>query len=225
MKTPTEFERDGVEVQRNVFDQGWINRLRADIFLCFRQGKCDIQWKDNAWPALMFWPRRHSYWCELTTRSLKDHVMSHLGPNVRQLNNQVYFRLPGDGDAFNWHQDITFRKGCLPGIERGYIQTVIAIDPMTNDSGALKFMAKSLADMQMAVRGTPELRNKPAYLPGVTTITAEPGDLITWGLLTPHCSTPNVSQHSRMTYMNGFAADEYLEDDRFDWYLKDGELV
>ena len=33
-----------------------------------------------------------------------------LGPEVKQLDDQIYFRLPGDPDSFAWHQDVMFRR-------------------------------------------------------------------------------------------------------------------
>ena len=64
------------------------------------------------------------------------------------LLNQAHFKRPRDGVTFGWHQDIQHRdkgNGTWTDVNgRGsFVQTVIALDEMTPDSGPLKFMPGS----------------------------------------------------------------------------------
>lgn len=61
------------------------------------------------------------------------------------LLNQAHFKMPGDGVAFDWHQDIQHRdKGGDTWHDvngRGsYVQTLLLVDDMTLDNGPLQFL-------------------------------------------------------------------------------------
>jgi ectoine hydroxylase-related dioxygenase (phytanoyl-CoA dioxygenase family) len=168
----------------------------------------------------MFWPRLlHKELDNATTdRRMRDFVKSELGDDVRQLNNQVYFRLPGDEDAFDWHQDLAFRQNVQPGIETAYLQTMICIDPMTEENGCLWFAPGFKAPKQHK-----PARDTPRHVQGERAVTGQPGDLLAWTVTVAHGSRKNTSQQSRMGYMNGFAKAAFCE--AWPWYLQDGELA
>jgi len=44
-------------------------------------------------------------------------------------------------------------------------------------------------------------------------------------VMTAHGSLPNISDRSRMTFMNGFAKAKACEDGVWPWYLKGGKVV
>ena len=160
-----------------------------------------------------------------------------LGPDVKQLNNQIYYRLPGDGDSFAWHQDIMFRspRSDYPGIieQDAYLQTGIIIDRMCSENGGVEYVLGShkLGDIGLvadrdyaALRGFERDRNaeKFAHLP-TRIFDADPGDVLIWSSLIVHGSTQNRSEHHRMYYMNGFAKAACCRP--WPYYLRDGRLV
>ena len=69
-----------------------------------------------------------------------------LGSNeLEQLLSQAHFKRPNDGVIFGWHQDIQHRdkgNGTWTDVNgRGsFVQTLIALDDMTPDSGPLRFI-------------------------------------------------------------------------------------
>src|SRR5690606_31530900 len=95
-------------------------------------------------PGLLFWPSSMSPHLSSVAKDerLSNIVQYFLGPNVRWLNNQIYYRESGDGDEFAWHQDITFRTPAnkFSGIETKYLQTIIVVDEITEDNGAVEFI-------------------------------------------------------------------------------------
>jgi ectoine hydroxylase-related dioxygenase (phytanoyl-CoA dioxygenase family) len=125
------------------------------------------------------------------------------------LLNQAHFKRPRDGVTFGWHQDIQHRdkgNGTWTDVNgRGsFVQTIIALDEMTPDSGPLKFMPGSakwgrveLADDAGHSR---QFREKDAV-----TIAARPGDTLFFGPYTAHASFENTSARYRRILINGYA--------------------
>ena len=172
-------------------------------------------------PALVFWPcLANSVFDKLRTdERLRNIAMAILGSDIKQLNNQFYYRMPGDGDSFSWHQDIMFRYplDAYPGVveEGGYLQTAIVVDKMTLANSPIIFIEGSHLYGNLflhqpgdysKLRGfhreqLPEDLKSLKQLP----LEAEPGDVLVWSALTIHGSETNRSNDSRMYYMNGFA--------------------
>jgi len=126
------------------------------------------------------------------------------------LLNQAHFKRPRDGVTFSWHQDIQHRdKGNGTWMDvngRGsFVQTIIALDEMTPDSGPLKFMPGS------AKWGRVELgddAHSPAHFheEDAVTIAARPGDTLFFGPYTAHASFENTSNRYRRILINGYAS-------------------
>jgi hypothetical protein len=141
---------------------------------------------------------------------LKSDAMDHL-------LNQAHFKRPHDGVTFGWHQDIQHRdkgKGTWTDVNgRGsFVQTIIALDDMTPDSGPLMFVPGSAkwgrvdcrdetADGGLAMSKPRKFRDKQAV-----TIAARPGDVLFFGPYTVHASFENTSQHYRRILINGYAS-------------------
>lgn len=141
-----------------------------------------------------------------------------LGSNeMHQLLSQAHFKRPGDGVIFGWHQDIQHRdKG--PGTwvnvnGRGsFVQTLIVLDAMTADSGALQFIPGSPAwgPFDFGVGDYDAPGNQSRFPPGVSesdvvTILAEPGDTLFFGPYTAHASFENRTSNYRRVFINGYA--------------------
>ncbi len=165
---------------------------------------------------------------------LVEPVLGLLGtPWCEQLLCQAHFKMPGDGVAFDWHQDIQHRdKG--PGTwtdvnGRGsYVQTLLLVDDMDEDNGPLRFvppdavvldergrLASGHGDYASADTG-PTPRFAPGDLGGApapvvdaaraVTITGRAGDVLLFGPYAVHGSLPNTSATPRRVLINGYAA-------------------
>ncbi|MCB9062850.1 MAG: phytanoyl-CoA dioxygenase family protein [Halobacteriovoraceae bacterium] len=126
-----------------------------------------------------------------------------------QLVNQAHFKIPGDNIEFEWHQDSQHRGYGTKDWEDingkgSYLQTAIAIDPMTKKNGPLEF-----------IPGVH--KNGHVYLDKVAnpfdffdkdksvTIEMDPGDLAIFGPYSIHSSRPNYSDQTRRIFINGYA--------------------
>lgn len=213
------YDKDGVVVIPNVFTNEEVQKMKSESYLAMRHSEIEMR---NGSPAIMFWPSATNTYLRDT---MNDHRLSNivrffLGDNVKQLNNQVYFRLPGDGDEFAWHQDVRFRtpKEQYPGIESSYLQTIIAIDDITLDNSPVEFI---LGSHLGGVLEEKELRTFSRDGKSGKKFTCKAGDMIIWSVMIVHGSEKNLSDKSRMTYMNGFAK----ADSAPDWpmYLTNGK--
>lgn len=228
-----QYNEDGVAVIPGVFTQEEMNVLRSDAYLTAHKVNPKyphrpLDWTPTGFPSLMYWPALVSEYIDHIRKDerLASIVRTFLGPNVKQLNNQIYFRESGDGDEFAWHQDVTFRipRKNYPGIGDGYLQTIIVVDDITEDGGSVEFIpgshkfgevdlvdGRNHVELRKFIRG--ERRGKK--------YTAKSGDVMIWSVYTVHGSERNDSGRNRMTYMNGFAKDTASP---YDWpyYMRKG---
>jgi ectoine hydroxylase-related dioxygenase (phytanoyl-CoA dioxygenase family) len=127
---------------------------------------------------------------------------------MSQLINQAHFKLPGDGVAFPWHQDSTHRRYGTPEWTdvngRGsYVQTVIALDDVTEENGPLEFIPGSCRSGHLGlVEGV--------LPPGVDAASAvaatmRAGSVLVFGPYAIHRSLPNGSAVPRRIFINGYA--------------------
>lgn len=130
--------------------------------------------------------------------------------SVDQLINQAHFKLPGDGVAFDWHQDSTHRRYGGPDWTdvngRGsYVQAALALDDVTEDNGPLVFVEGSCrhghvepgSDGRLPRHLLDPARMRPA--------TMRAGSVVFFGPYTIHGSEPNRSDRPRRVLINGFA--------------------
>jgi len=232
-----EYDRDGIAVLPGVFSIEEVNRIRGAALMAlskpnpyYKQGKY-LETKDDKFPALIFWPSLvEPYLNEIRMNpKLAEIVMAFLGPNVKQLNNQIYFRMPGDKDEFAWHQDVTFRnpRSAYPGIESSYLQTIIVVDEITLENSPVEFIRGSQTmgehDLESKVGVNWMLREFKRHGLEGEKVLAKPGDVMIWSVMTVHGSEANESQAMRMTYMNGFAKADAAPNE-WPLYLSDGEI-
>ena len=128
---------------------------------------------------------------------------------MTQIINQAHFKLPGDGVEFPWHQDSIHRRygeGCWDDVNgRGsYVQTVVAVDAMTEDNGPLQFIPGScrLGHVGLPEGELPDGLDEQAAV----SVTLAPGDVALFGPYTFHRSLPNQSTVARRVFINGFAS-------------------
>lgn len=217
MTWQAELEEQGVARIPGVFTTAEANEIRSAAHIALTQIKggknhlqiCKASGHDS--PGLLLWPALSNqtlnrFRCD---QRLAGIVREALGPDVKQINNQVYYRLPGDGDSFAWHQDQVFRKPPedFPGIESGYLQTIIVVDEITEDNAPVEYLPGSHRDVFPGNPDqlSPKLRKFTRDGHAGIKLTAKPGDVVVWSVMVVHGSEPNGSQRPRMTYMNGFA--------------------
>jgi hypothetical protein len=124
-----------------------------------------------------------------------------------QLLCQAHYKMPNDGVAFDWHQDIQHRdKGGDTWRDvngRGsFVQTILLVDDMTEENGPLEFVpldAVSLDRSRRLVTGSVDPSR-------AVSVTGRAGDVLFFGPYSVHGSAPNLSSKPRRVLINGYAA-------------------
>jgi ectoine hydroxylase-related dioxygenase (phytanoyl-CoA dioxygenase family) len=136
---------------------------------------------------------------------------------MEQLLSQAHFKRPNDGVIFGWHQDIQHRdkgNGTWRDVNGtgSFVQTLIALDEMTADSGPMQFIPGSSLwgrvdfgshdydDPVYSAKAPPQFHADDAV-----TICAKPGDTLFFGPFTAHASFENTSPDYRRVLINGYA--------------------
>lgn len=156
--------------------------------------------------SLIFFPALANEYLNLvrTDKRMVELAREFIGDDIRQINNQIYFREKNDLDEFAWHQDIMFREGHLfnEDVMDDYFQTIIAVDDITEENGAIEFIEGSHKTMRIS--SPKNLRKfERDNLKGKKYV-AKKGDVLIWSVMIVHGSEQNKSNSDRMTYMNGF---------------------
>ena len=158
-----------------------------------------------------------------TDERMTSLVKEFIGEDVRQINNQVYFREAGDNDQFAWHQDIMFRESNIfnEDVEDDYFQTIIAVDDITEENGAIEFIDGS---HKLPIISHPSnLRIFSRDGMQGKKYTATKGSVLIWSVLTLHGSEANTSAQDRMTYMNGFCRAKAAN--KYPYYMQSGNVI
>ena len=158
-----------------------------------------------------------------------------LGRDLKQIINQLHWKTPGAPGDFAWHQDSRFRlpTEAYRNLATSYVQTGLAIDPHTPQSGCMKFVRGSHLrgnldfDTSVEVLGT-ALRDNVLASVGLSAsdivdVILEPGDVAFWSPYLVHGSGANRSNHMRRLYINGYVRAE--DCDRGEWAFRDGKPV
>src|SRR4029079_19286174 len=68
-----------------------------------------------------------------------------IGPDLKQIIHQVHWKAPGSLGDFAWHQDSRSRRpaSAYRNLATAYVQTGLAIDPHTPESGGMRFIRGS----------------------------------------------------------------------------------
>jgi ectoine hydroxylase-related dioxygenase (phytanoyl-CoA dioxygenase family) len=132
-------------------------------------------------------------------------VASLLGPDVKQIVNQLNFNPPHAGTGWGWHQDYRFRKAGIGDLVQDFVQTILAIDLCSTVTGGIRLIPRShlLGDLKLDV----DNENAESYFDAKLAVTPElaPGDVVLFNSHVIHGSTPNKSPHQRRVYINGYA--------------------
>jgi len=158
-----------------------------------------------------------------------------LGRDLKQIINQIHWKAPGALGDFAWHQDSRFRlpAEAYRNLATSYVQTGLAIDPHTPQSGCMKFIRASHLKGDLALDTQAEVLGRSmsdAVLDAaglspddLVEVILEPGDLALWSPYLVHGSGANQSEHKRRLYINGYVRAE--DCDRGEWAFRDGRPV
>ena len=175
--------------------------------------------------SLIFFPSLANEFLNLirTDKRMVELAKEFIGEDIRQINNQIYFREAGDEDQFAWHQDLMFREPHIfnDDVEDDYFQTIIAVDDITEENGAIEFIEGSHKTMRITKPSNLRVFDR-GELRG-TKYTAKKGDVLIWSVMIVHGSEKNNSKSDRMTYMNGFCRTKAAK--TYPHYLINGNVV
>jgi hypothetical protein len=158
-----------------------------------------------------------------------------IGNDLKQIINQVHWKAPGSLGDFAWHQDSRFRRpeSAFRNLATAYVQTGLAIDPHTPESGCMRVVARShlRGDLDMdcskkalgTAMSEDELEAVGLSEADVIDLVLEPGDLAMWSPYLVHGSGKNASDHKRRLYINGYV--RAADCDRGEWAFRNGAPV
>ncbi len=196
--------------------------------------------KDDAGEALVRmvqWPSYHQPVLNRVRldRRFADLLAPLIGRSLKQIINQVHWKVPGSLGDFAWHQDSKSRRpaAAYRNLATSYVQTGLAIDPHRPEAGGLRFIAGShlRGDLRMDCEAHSlgaAMKNDALEAVGLSSDDAvdlilEPGDLALWSPYLVHGSGSNRSGHKRRFYINGYARAE--DCDRGEWAFRNGAAV
>lgn len=226
-----EYDKTGISIIPNVFSAAECDEIKKHAYAV-----TDNQIRNSGYPhapsetaynkrSLIFFPAlANDYLNKIRTDDrLVEIVKFFAGNDVKQINNQIYFRESGDHDQFAWHQDIIFRESnnFNSNIECDYFQTIIAVDDITLENGAVEFIEGSHKTMNIPKPSNLRIFERNG-LSGKKYI-AKKGDVMIWSVMIVHGSEPNYSNNDRMTYMNGFC--KATATSAYPDYLVNGQVV
>lgn len=158
-----------------------------------------------------------------------------IGRDLKQIINQVHWKVRGSLGDFAWHQDSRSRRpeSAYRNLGTAYVQTGLAIDPHTRGSGCMRIIPRShlRGDLNMdASRKALGAEMTDAALEKIglsaadaIDLTLEPGDLALWSPYLVHGSGKNSSAHKRRLYINGYV--RAADCDRGEWAFRAGRSV
>ncbi len=243
--------REGYAIVRGFFSRSEINSIATAIDQlhaegvehgrCFRHGNLFYNIaRDGAGDPLVRmvqWPSYHQPVLNdvrLDTRfaALLEPL---IGRDLKQIINQVHWKAPGSLGDFAWHQDSRSRRpvSAYRNLATAYVQTGLAIDPHTAESGCLRFIPRSHLrgdlDMDCSKKALGSAMTEDALeAVGLSesdaiNLVLEPGDLALWSPYLVHGSGKNGSDHKRRLYINGYV--RAADCDRGEWAFRAGQPV
>jgi ectoine hydroxylase-related dioxygenase (phytanoyl-CoA dioxygenase family) len=160
-----------------------------------------------------------------------------IGGDIKQIIHQIHWKPQGSGSGgdFAWHQDSRSRRPreAYRDLANAYVQTGLALDPHTPESGCLQVVPGShrLGDLGLATDGAVlgrELTDDDLRAVGVDPaakrdLLLEPGDVALWSPFLLHASGRNRSGHARRLFINGYVRADAC--DRGEWAFRGGRPV
>jgi ectoine hydroxylase-related dioxygenase (phytanoyl-CoA dioxygenase family) len=244
------FRRDGYAIVRGLFSRPEIEAIGAAIDRVhdegvrhgrsFRHGNLfyNVGGDPRGEPLVRMvqWPSYHQPVLDAVRLDTRFAALLEplLGGDLKQIINQIHWKAPGAAGDFAWHQDCRFREPewAYRNLALSYVQTGLAIDPHTPDSGCMRFIPASHRDGDLGIDGSQVLGTamsdavlEAAGLGAATAVDVmlEPGDLALWSPYLVHGSGTNRSAHRRRLYINGYV--RAADCDRGEWAFRAGRPV
>lgn len=246
-----QYRERGYAVVRGVFAPDEVVRIAAAIDAVhaegvahgrsFRHGNLfyTVRHDDTGAPVvpMVQWPSYHN--AVLDAVRLDPRWVALLSPliggDLKQIINQLHWKAPGALGDFAWHQDSRFRKPdtAYRNLGDAYVQTGLAIDPHTQQSGAMRMIPGSHRNGPLALDTSAEvlgnamtdnaLRAAGIDPASVIDLELQPGDVAMWSPYLVHGSGRNTADHQRRFYINGYVRAQ--DCDRGEWAFRDGRPV
>lgn len=243
--------RDGYAIVRRFFAASEIDEISAALDQlyaegvehgrCFRHGNLFYNVASDAegepFVRMVQWPSYHQPVLDRVRLASRfaELLEPLIGPNLKQIINQVHWKAPGSLGDFAWHQDSKSRRPACAfrNLAVSYVQTGLALDPHTPESGCLRFIPGSHLRGDLGMDCTTHslgVAMTDAALEAVglsgadaVDVLLEPGDLALWSPYLVHGSGTNRAHHKRRFYINGYVrADDC---DRGEWAFRNGSPV
>jgi ectoine hydroxylase-related dioxygenase (phytanoyl-CoA dioxygenase family) len=243
--------REGYAIVRGFFDPDEVAEIGAALDQlysegvahgrCFRHGNLfyNVAREGAGEPLVRMvqWPSYHQRILNAVRLDPRfvDLLEPLIGRDLKQIINQVHWKAPGSLGDFAWHQDSRFRRpaSAYRNLATAYVQTGLAIDPHTRESGCMRLIPRShlagdlAIDSSELVLGT-AMKDEPLQAVGLSAgdaveLLLEPGDLALWSPYLVHGSGTNSSDHKRRLYINGYV--RASDCDRGEWAFRSGAPV
>jgi hypothetical protein len=247
-----QYWRDGYAIVRGFFDPDEIARIATAIDQihaeaaahgrCFRHGNLFYnvareQVDGEPLVRMAQWPSYHQPVLDQVRLDIRFAQLLEplIGCDLKQIINQIHWKAPGSLGDFAWHQDSRFRRpaSAYRNLATAYVQTGLAIDPHTPESGCMRFIPRShlrgdlgmdCSKLALGAAMTDEALEPVALSSaGAVDLLLEPGDLALWSPYLVHGSGTNRSDHKRRLYINGYV--RAADCDRGEWAFRGGEPV
>lgn len=240
------YNRDGYAIVRRLFSAGEIAALSEAVDAehaealalgrSFRYGNLHYR-LDGDEVRMVQWASYHNVVLDRvrTDPRVAQLLAPMIGSDIKQIINQLHWKKPGGKGDFAYHQDSRFRKPAYAyrNLGTSYVQTGIAIDPHTRESGAMRILPgshlKGGLDMELegSVTDSAPADDKLVAIgfdpADIVDLELEPGDLALWNSYLIHGSGQNNSDHYRRFYINGYV--RAADCDRGEWAFRDGREV
>jgi hypothetical protein len=157
-----------------------------------------------------------------------------LGPDIKQIIHQIHWKPRGGGHGgdFAWHQDSRSRRPreAYRDLANAYVQTGLALDPHTPESGCLRVLPRSHGSGDLDLRTDETVLGRAVSDDDLLSVgldpadavdlLLEPGDVALWSAFTLHASGTNRSDHARRLFINGYVRADAC--DRGEWAFRGG---
>ncbi len=139
-----------------------------------------------------------------------------IGDDLKQIINQMHWKVPGTGYTWGMHQDVRSRtpRHCFRELATSYVQTGIAISRHWGGNGAMKIIPGSHLHGDLAIDGGARrfdaARDAAVAERGLDPrlaidVELEPGDVVLWSPFVVHGGGINTTAHDyRPFYINGY---------------------
>ncbi|WP_423142102.1 phytanoyl-CoA dioxygenase family protein [Parablastomonas sp. CN1-191] len=244
MSLAEDYAENGYAIVRGVFPPGAVAELAAAVDevhaegvglgRSFRYGNLNYR-LDGGEVRMVQWPSYHNIVLDRfrTAARIEATLRPLIGEDVKQIINQVHWKVPGGQGDFAYHQDSRFRRpdSAYRNLATSYVQTGLAIDPHDARSGAMKILpgshkagpidiptGQSVMHSRVEESALVAAGLDPSAL---IDLELEPGDLALWSPYLVHGSGRNASDHYRRFYINGYVRAE--DCDRGEWAFRRGQ--